>query len=562
MTSASTTATNAATAPLPDAELPELTITPRQRMLIMVGVLVGMLVAAVNQTSVTTVLPTIAKDLHGLNLYTWVFTANMLASAVAVPIFGKLSDIYGRRRLFITGVSIFLAGAVACGVAQSMEQLIGARAIQGIGMGAIMPLAMAIIADIIPATERGKWQGIMGAVFGLAMVLGPLAGGAIADAFGWRWIFFANIPLGLLALLTIVTQLHLPFHAKEAKIDWLGAGTFTGALVALLLAMSQGGSWGWDSPRIVGLFALGALLLAAFAVVERRAADPMIPLGLLAERNVLVTTIAGVMVGAGMFAGILYIPLFMQSVVGVSSSSSGLALVPLMFGLIITSTASGIIISKTGRYKLMICIGPIVAGIGLYLLSKVGADATVRDTAWRAVIVGAGIGVMMQNLLLVAQNSVEAKDTGVATSLATLARTVGGLVGVAVLGTVFASQLKSNIVERLAGAGVDPAQLEQSGDGKLDSSTILNAADSNLPDAVKEALRLGVSDSLLHLFLLAVPFMAAAFVAALLLRRDELSSISAVRVVDELSHELADLVPVDSAHAAEMPTPHEVRKGS
>jgi EmrB/QacA subfamily drug resistance transporter len=527
----------------------ELSITIRQRNLILLGVLVGMLVAAINQTSVTTVLPTIASDLHGLDLYTWVFTASMLASAVAVPVFGKLSDTYGRRKLYIAGVGIFLVGTVACALAQTMEQLIGARVIQGIGMGAIMPLAMAIIADVIPASERGKWQGLMGAVFGLATVLGPLAGGAIADGLGWRWVFWINLPLGLLALATIVTQMHLPFVPRPTRIDWLGALTFGGGLTLLLLALSEGGSsYAWNSARIVGMLVGAAVLLLAFVLVELRAADPMIPLGLLLDRNVAATSIAGLFIGAGMFAAIFYVPLFMQAVVGLSSANSGLALVPLMLGLVASSTLAGIAVTRTGSYKLVTVLGPLVAGVGLWLMHEMGSETGLLDASWRMLIVGVGIGMTMQNLVLIAQNSVSARDTGVITSLSTLTRSIGGTVGIAILGTLFTTNLRDDIAERLEPlGGLD----RLGGAGELNSSAVLDAASSTLAAPVREALRLGISDTLLHLFLLGVPFMAAAFLACLALRRDELSDVAAVRVVDALEHELADLVPVDPAHAPE-----------
>ncbi len=518
-------------------------------MLIIIGVLVGMLVAAINQTSVTTVLPEIATDLHGLDLYTWVFTASMLAMAVSVPIFGKLSDTYGRRRLYIIGVATFLVGAAACGVAQSMEQLIAARVVQGVGMGAIMPLALAIIADVIPASERGKWQGLMGAVFGLATVLGPLAGGAIADAFGWRWVFWINLPLGVLALVTIVTQMHIPFVPKRTRVDWLGAITFGGSLALLLFALSEGGaSQPWTSPRIVGMLVGAAVLLGAFVVVERRAEDPMIPLGLLLDRNVAATSIAGLALGAGMFAAIFYVPLFMQTVVGVSSANAGVALVPLMLGLVITSSLAGIAVTRTGRYKGLVMTGPVVAAVGLLLMSRMSPDTSALGAGWRMLIVGAGIGIAMQNLVLVAQNSVPARHTGVVTSLATLVRSVGGTIGIAVLGTIFATRLLGGISEQLESVG----GIEQlHADGELDSATILGAANSNLAEPVREAVRLGISDTLLDVFLLAVPFMLVAFVACLALRRDELSDVAAISVVDELEHELADLVPIDAAHAPE-----------
>lgn len=524
------------------------TITSRQRALILTGTLLGMLVAAINQTSVTTVLPTIANDLHGLDLYTWVFTISMLGSAVSVPVFGKLSDLYGRRMLFIVGTLIFMVGALAAGFSQSMIQLIAARGIQGIGMGAIMPLAMAIIADVVPANERGKWQGIMGAVFGLATVLGPVAGGWVTDHYGWRWIFWANLPLGLIALATIVTQLHIPFTPRRAKIDILGAVTFGGGLSALLLALSEGGTkHPWDSTWIISLLVAAAVLLVGFVFVERRAVEPLIPLDMLADRNVALTSIAGLAIGAGMFVGIFYVPLFMQAVVGTSSASSGLALVPLMFGLIVSSTASGFVITATQKYKAIIVIGPLIAMVGLYLMSQMSPDISVAGAGMRMFVVGLGIGMSMQNLLLVAQNSVPMERTGVVTSLATLVRSVGGTVGIAVLGTIFATKLPVNIGEQFHKAGL-PAEAA-SGGGKLTSSTILSAHESNLPEPVKEALRLGVADTLEHLFLIAIPALAIAFFASLALRVDPLSDRSSVRVVSELEHELADLVPTDADHA-------------
>lgn len=534
-----------------DATAPELTITSRQRTLILIGTLLGMLVAAINQTTVTTVLPTIARDLNGLDLYTWVFTASMLASAIAVPIFGKLSDLYGRRLLYIIGTTTFMIGAGAAGFAQDMHQLIAARAVQGIGMGAIMPLAMAIIADVVPATERGKWQGAMGGVFGLATVLGPLAGGAVSDNFGWRWIFWGNVPLGMIALVIIVTQMHIPFTPRRAKIDWLGAATLGGGLFTLLLGLSEGGrDHPWSSGHIIGLLSASVVLFVAFVFIERRAEEPVIPIDMLLERNVALTSVAGLAVGAGMFAAIFYVPLFMQAVVGTSSADSGLALVPLMFGLILASTVSGIVIGKTHRYKGIIIAGPVIAAFGLYLMSQMGSEVTVFDAGWRMALTGIGIGLIMQNIMLVAQNSVELRNIGVVTSLATLTRSVGGTVGISILGTIFATSLSTNIRDRMAQiAEASNGAVSGGALGNFDSSMILDARSSDLPEPVKEAIRLGVADSLLHVFLIGVPFLAVAFVAALMLRKDELSDRTAISVVDELEQELADLVPIDADHA-------------
>lgn len=540
-----------------DPATPNLTITPRQRQLILLGALLGMLVAAINQTTVTTVLPTIARDLHGLDLYTWVFTISMLASAVAVPVFGKLSDLYGRRNLFIVGMVTFMVGVAGCGLAQSMHQLIFARGVQGIGMGAIMPLTMAIIADIVPASDRGRWQGLMGAVFGFATVLGPIAGGAISDHFGWRWIFWINLPLGVIALATIITQMHLPFVPRRARIDWLGAVTLGGGLTSLLLALSEGGrNHPWSSTYVLGLFVAATVLLVAFVLVEWRAADPLIPLNILAERNVAITSIAGFAIGAGMFAAIFYVPLFMQAVVGVSSSDSGRALVPLMLGLILSSVISGIVIGRTHAYKTIIVIGPVIAMVGLWMMARMDANVSLFGVSWRSFIVGIGIGMVMQNLVLVAQNSVDLRDTGVVTSLSTLMRAVGGTVGVSILGTAFSSQLPNHIKERMA--ELPPAlqaAMAKGGShgGKIDSSMILDNARSHLPTPVREAIRLGISDTLLHVFVLGIPFLAVAFVVTLILRRDRLSDIAAVSVVEEFEHELAGIVPVDADHAPESP---------
>ncbi len=523
----------------------KLTITPRQRTLVLVGTMVGMLVAAVSQTIVTTVLPTIARDLNGADMLTWVFTGAMLATAVVTPLFGKLSDLYGRRNLYILGVATFLVGTLVCAMAGTMDLLVAGRVIQGIGMGAIMPLAMAIIADVVPANERGKWQGLMGAVFGLATVLGPLSGGWINDAVGWRWTFWLVVPLAVVALVLIVTQMHIPFERRHARVDWPGFVAFGIGLSALLLALSEGGkTHPWDSARIVGLLATSAVALVAFVFVELRASEPLIPMHLFRDRNVWTTTVASLAIGGGMYAGTFYVPLFMQSVAGLSSSDSGEALIPLMLGLIFTSIGSGILVSKTGRYRGMIIVGPVIGAGGLWLLAQLGPDATVLDTAWRVAILGAGLGLVMQNVMLVAQNTVELRFTGVVTSLLTLARTLGGTICVAILGTVYANHLADDMREQFAKV---PRAFAGSL-AKVDQDAILGGG-AGLPGAVQDAIRTAAADSLTHVFTLAIPFLAIAFVAALLIRTDELSNRAAIDVVDEIEHELADLVPMDPEHA-------------
>lgn len=514
-------------------------------MLILLGTMVGMLVAAVSQTIVTTILPSIAGDLDGAKKMTWVFTGAMLASATTTPLFGKLSDLYGRRKLYILGVSIFLVGTFVCAIAPNMDALIFGRIIQGIGMGAIMPLAMAIIADVVPASERGKWQGLIGAVFGLATILGPLGGGWIEDLFGWRWTFWLVLPLGFVALALIITQMKIPFEPRKARIDWAGFVSFGLGLSALLLALSEGGNTHpWDSARIIGLFTVSVVSLISFVFIELKTEEPLIPMHLFRDRNVSATTIASLAIGGGMFAGTFYVPLFMQSVAGLSSGDSGLALIPLMLGMIITSIVTGLIVTKTGRYRAIVILGPIIGSIGLYMMSKLGPDATILNTAWRVAILGAGIGMVMQNVLLVAQNAVETKYTGVVTSLLTLSRTIGGTICVAILGTIYASRLDKDLAIQFAKVPRELAPLL----AKLDADAILHGGEG-FPHTIKLAISTAQADSLTHVFILGIPFLALALIATILMRTDKLSDKAAISIAEEIEEELADLVPIDPDHA-------------
>jgi EmrB/QacA subfamily drug resistance transporter len=415
-----------------------------------------MLLAALNQTIVATALPVIVADLGGVDHYSWVFSAYMLAMTVSVPIYGKLSDLYGRRRFFVWGIAVFMAGAVVGATAGSMTQLIAARAIQGLGAGALIPLAMAVIGDLIPPSERGRWQGLTGAVFGVASVLGPTSGGWIADHADWRWVFLVSLPVGVLALGVVLATLRLPPRPeREHRIDYAGCALLVAGLSPGLLAAVWGGrEYPWGSPTIVGMLAFSAVVLAAFVAHERRVPEPIVPIHLFSERLVGAASAASFAVGMAMCGTIMFVPLFVQGVMGSSATSSGLVLTPLMLALIATSVGSGQVISRTGRYRWALLLGPVVMAAGFVLLSGLGADSRNGDATLAMVVVGLGLGLLLQNLVLTVQNGVPVRFLGAATSTGQFFRSIGGTVGVTAMGAVLAGGLHHT------GAGTaPPAQL-------------------------------------------------------------------------------------------------------
>ena len=437
---------------------------------IFVALMLGMFLAALDQTIVSTALPTIVGDLGGLNHLSWVVTSYLLASTISTPLYGKLGDMIGRKPIFLAAILIFLAGSMLAGLSQSMGELIGFRALQGMGAGGLMVGAQAIIADIVPPRERGRYMGLIGSVFALASVAGPLLGGFLVDSLSWRWVFYVNMPVGALAVLIVATRLHLHTPHTRHSIDYLGAALLSGAVGALILLTTWGGSeYAWGSGLIIGLGIAAAVLLATFIWWEGRTAEPILPLELFRSRVFSVANAMGFTIGMAMFGAIIFIPLYLQLVYGASPTSSGLRLLPLMAGLLVAAIASGRVISRIGRYKAFPIAGTAILVGGMFLLSRLGVGTAPWLASLYMLVVGVGIGLVMQVLVLVVQNDVPARQIGVATSTATFFRSLGGSFGVAIFGTIFASRLAHELsglphsVAARLGSGVhlNPDQAKQ-----------------------------------------------------------------------------------------------------
>jgi EmrB/QacA subfamily drug resistance transporter len=401
------------------------------------GLMVTVFLAALDQTIVATALPQVVSDLGGLGSYSWVFTAYLLASTVSVPIWGKLGDIYGRRPLFLIAIPVFLAGSALCGLAQSMPQLAVFRAVQGLGAGGLIPLALATVANIVPPRDRGRYQGLIGATFGAASIVGPALGGLIADNTSWRWIFYVNVPVGAVALAVIWFTMPRRTQRREHSIDYLGAALLALGTTALLLGLIWGGrEYPWLSVEVLGSIAVAVVLVALFAVVERRAKEPILPFDLLRRRNVAVGVTAILLVAMCMFGTISFVPLFVQGVIGTSATASGVVLTPMMLGAVTMSIVSGQWVSRTGRYKANALVGPVVLGTAMFLLSRMGVDTTRGEAIRNMVIAGIGMGLMMQVFVLVIQNSVPLRTMGAATALGQFARAIGATLGVTLMGVI------------------------------------------------------------------------------------------------------------------------------
>ena len=412
----------------------------------------ALLLAALDQTIVSTALPTIVGDLGGLTHLSWVVTAYLLTSTVVGPLYGKLGDLHGRKLVLQVAIAIFLVGSVLCGIAQSMLQLIFFRALQGIGGGGLIVVSIAIIGDLIPPRERGRYQGFFGGVFGFATVVGPLLGGFFVDHLTWRWIFYINLPTGLIALLVIAAVLPAPLTRRSHEIDYAGATLLTLALGAIVLFTSLGGtSLAWGSPAILGLIALSVIGTAAFIAVETRSREPILPLSLFANRNFAVASSVGLIVGLSLFGAVTFLPIYLQVVKGVSPSFSGLMLTPMMLGMLASSVVSGRLISRHGRYKLFPILGTACMTLGLFLLALLSGATPLWRTTLDALWLGIGMGMVMQVLVLAVQNSVDYRHLGVATSGTMLFRSMGGALGVALFGAIFANGVHA----RLAGPGME-----------------------------------------------------------------------------------------------------------
>jgi EmrB/QacA subfamily drug resistance transporter len=421
-------------------------LTGRDLWTVFAALMLGMFLAALDQTIVSTALPTIVGDLGGLNHLSWVVTSYLLASTVSTPLYGKIGDMVGRKPVFLAAILIFLAGSMLAGLSQSMSELIGFRALQGIGAGGLMVGAQAIIGDIVPPRERGRYIGLIGSVFAVASVAGPLLGGFLVDNLSWRWVFYVNMPVGALAVVIVLTRLHLHTPAIRHRIDGLGAGLLTGGVGALILLTTWGGNqYAWSSATIVSLGVAGVALLALFVWWETRASEPILPLRLFRSSVFSVANAMSFTIGMAMFGAIIFIPLFLQIVYGASPTSSGLRTLPLMAGLLVAAIASGRAISRIGRYKIFPIAGTAILVTGMYLLSLLRVGTAPWLASVYMLVVGVGIGLVMQVLVLVVQNDVQPREIGVATSTATFFRSVGGSFGIAIFGTIFASRLADQL---------------------------------------------------------------------------------------------------------------------
>ena len=494
---------------LTDIAVPETSptgMTHRQIMAVLAGLMLGMFLAALDQTIVATALPTMVGDLGGLEHLSWVVTAYLLTSTVSAPLYGKISDLYGRKIVFQAAIIIFLVGSALCGLSQNMGQLIAWRAVQGLGAGGLFVVAMTIVGDVLSPRERGRYQGYFGAVFAVSSIAGPLVGGWLTDNVDWRWVFYINIPIGVVALIVTATSLNLPITRHgEPSIDYRGAFFLVASVSSFLLAMVWGGQeYPWGSTQIIGLIALASLLGALFFWWERRAAEPILPLRLFRDRTFTLTSIMGFIIGVAMFGAVVFIPLFLQVVVGASATNSGLLLIPMMFGIIGASVLGGRIVTRTGRYKIFPIVGSALATAALFLLSTMGVGTTLAEASIYMFMLGVGVGAVMPILVLAVQNSVEHRDMGVATSLNNFFRSLGASFGTALFGAIFTSLLARRLGDLVPGA--DPSEMT----GSVDAIT-------QLPEAIRGQVIEAFSGSVTTVFLVAVPFVLIGLVLAFML---------------------------------------------
>jgi EmrB/QacA subfamily drug resistance transporter len=497
-------------------------MTHREVLTVIAGLMVGLFLAALDQTIVATALPTIVGDLGGLAEYSWTVSAYLLTATASTPLYGKIGDLYGRKRVFQAAILIFIAGSLVSGVARDMSVLIIGRAIQGLGAGGLIALTLAIVGDIVSPRERGRYQGLFGAVFGIASVLGPLLGGFFTEQLTWRWVFWINVPLGLLALVTIQRTLHLPKKRVEHKVDYVGAALIVAGVSSILLVTVWGGQqYEWTSPVIIGLAVTGLAMIVLFVLWELRVAEPLLPMRLFGNSVFTITSIVSFLFGFTFFGAIIYLPLYLQVVRGYSPTQSGLLLLPLVLGIFITSTGSGQAITRTGRYKIFPVIGLVIIPVALWWLSTLAVDTPLWNLLVRVFVLGFGLGLVIQTLVVAVQNAVDFRDLGVATSSNTFFRSMGGAVGTAVFGSVLTSTLTSEL------AAAFPDGLP----GGVTAGQLQNNVDQiqSLPPTVREPLLEAFTVAIDRVFLVGVPVILVALVVMLFLKELPLRETSGMQ---------------------------------
>jgi EmrB/QacA subfamily drug resistance transporter len=544
------------------AARPSADFTHRQIITVLIGLMMGMFLAALDQTIMATATRTIADDLNGFNLQAWATTAFLITSTISTPLYGKLSDIYGRRPFFLFAIAVFIIGSILCGMSQSMYELAAFRAIQGIGAGGLMSLALAIIGDIVPPRERAKYQGYFLAVFGTASVIGPILGGFFAGADdilwidGWRWVFYLNVPIGIAAMIVVARVLHLPHQRTEHRIDWPGAVALVVGLVPLLTVAEQGRDWGWDSPRAFLCYAVGTVGLVAFWFAERAYGDEaLLPLRLFRNRTVAVGSISSTILGMAMFGGLMTVPLYLQIVKGSTATQAGLQMIPFVVGIMAGSILSGQLIARTGRYRIFPIVGSVLMAAALGLFATIGADTPLWRTMLIMVLMGLGLGGNMQPMITAVQNAVSPREIGVATSSVTFFRSMGGTLGTAIFLSVLFNVLPGKIGDAFTTArgtpefqqalAADPSQaqaLQQAtGSSALNDTSFLN----RLSDVVAHPFKVGFSDGIQIVYLMALAVMIIGLIVVLFLPEIPLSMRSAQqqRADDALAAEKSAGVP-------------------
>ncbi|GIH26548.1 MFS transporter [Acrocarpospora phusangensis] len=493
----------------------------KEVMIVLPGLMLAMMLAMLDNMIVGTAMPRIVGELNGLEYFTWVTTAYVLGTTVSTPIWGKLGDLYGRKNIFLGSIVIFLVGSALCGMAGSalfggvgggMTELIAFRALQGLGAGGLIVGVMAIIGDLVPPRERGQYQGIMAAIMSLAMIAGPLAGGFITDHLDWRWAFYVNLPLGGIALVWLILKLDLPKRRTEHRIDWLGAAVLTVGITALVLITSWGGQshgYPWGSWQIIGLGVVAVVALALFLPIERRAAEPIMPLHVFRDRNFNLISWIGFLLGFAMFGAISFLPLFQQTVQGATATNSGLLLLPMMGAAMVVSLFVGRTITKTGKYKIFPVIGGAVMAVGMWLLSLMDVNSPAWHTGVFIAVLGLGMGFLMQTTMLIAQNSVEQKDLGVASSASTFFRSIGGSFGVALFGAIFNNHLTSSLTEKF---GAEAGEMVSSG-GQMSPAAL-----AQLPASVKTGFMESLAGAISGVFGWAILFAVVVPVLAVFIK--------------------------------------------